>query len=139
MPPVLCAYSANRYITLVNRCLSDTRRFAVFSDSSPASGLAGSILEINDARLVGGGQYLVMCRGVGRCTSVGEFEIEPGTNGLRYARIAPFDDVEEAADDAAAGRDEGGGAGGTGTRLADEVLGAELRERADRTAAIVSE
>lgn len=111
----------------------------MFSESSPAAGAAGAILEIIDARMVGGGQYLVMCRGVGRCISVGEFEIEAGTSGLRYARVSPFEDEEEAEGDVAAASNGGGaGAGRTQPRTADEVLGVELRELADRTAAVVT-
>lgn len=56
----------NSYITLVNRCLSSTRRFAVFQDQTPSTGACGSVLEISDARMMNRGQYLVMCRGVGR-------------------------------------------------------------------------
>lgn len=117
----------DRYITLVNRCLSGTRRFAVFPDHTPATGASGSILEISDARMMHGGQYLVMCRGVGRCTSAAEFEAEEGTRGLRYARVCPFEDDDEAVP---------GSSGGT--RTADEALGSELRHRADRTAEVVA-
>ncbi|CAN0409917.1 unnamed protein product, partial [Laminaria digitata] len=115
------------YITLVNRCLSGTRRFSVFPDQTPATGASGAILEISDARMMNGGEYLVMCRGVGRCTSAAEFEPEEGTHGLRYARVSPFEDDDEAV----------AGSGGTG-RTADEVLGPDLRELADRTAMVVS-
>lgn len=115
------------YITLVNRCLSGTRRFAVFPDRYPATGASGAILEISDARMMNGGQYLIMCRGVGRCTSSAEFETEEGTRGLRYARVSPFEDDDEAI----------AGSGGSG-RTADEVLGPELRDLADRTAVVVS-
>lgn len=118
---------SGRYITLVNRCLSGTRRFSVFPDQTPATGASGAILEISDARMMNGGEYLVMCRGVGRCTSSAEFEAEEGTHGLRYARVSPFEDDDEAV----------AGSGGRG-RTADEVLGPDLRELADRTAMMVS-
>lgn len=120
--------SALRYIILVNRCLSDTRRFAVLPDHSPATGAAGAVLEIRDARLLGNtqeGTFLVMCRSVGRCTSVRELEVEAGTHGLRYARVAPLEDDDEA--DAGA------------ARTAEDFLGPDLKQLADRTAAIVVE
>lgn len=117
----------NSYINLVNRCLSGTRRFAVFPDHAPATGASGAILEISDARMMNGGQYLVMCRGVGRCISSAEFETAEDTQGLRYARVSPFEDDDEAV---------AGSAGGA--RTADEVLGPELRDLADRTAVVIS-
>ena len=115
------------YITLVNRCLSGTRRFVIFPDRHPATGSSGAILEISDARMMNGGQYLVMCRGVGRCISCSEFEAEEGTDGLRYARVSPFEDDDEAI----------AGSRGAG-RTANEVLGLELRELADRAAVMIS-
>eukprot|EP00903_Cladosiphon_okamuranus_P006847 g6669.t1 len=131
--PVTLYLFEPRYITLVNRCLSSTRRFAVFQDRTPATGSCGAILEIRDARLMNRGHYLIMCLGVGRCTSSAEFEVEEGTSGLRYARVSPFEDDDEAITDSAAG--------GTGIRrrTADEVLGPELRDLADRTAVVVSD
>lgn len=112
---------------MVNRCLSGTRRFVIFPERYPATGSTGAILEISDARMMNRGQYLVMCRGVGRCISCSEFEAEEGTGGLRYARVSPFEDDDEAIM----------GAEGA-SRTADEVLGPELRELADRTAIMVS-
>lgn len=86
-----------------------------------------------------------------RCTSVAEFEIEEGTRGLRYARVAPFEDEEErevaaaaaAADTAAAGdrasaHEDGAGARTGRVRTADDVLGPELRELADSTSTVIS-
>ncbi|CAN0061488.1 unnamed protein product [Sphacelaria rigidula] len=67
--------------------------------------------------------------------SVGEFEIEEGTRGLRYARVAPFEDDEEGEVAAAAAA---AGAAGAEVRTADDVLGSELRELADRTSAFIS-
>lgn len=92
-----------------------------------------------------------MWRQLTRCTSIGEFEVEAGTRGLRYARVATFEDNEEAelaaATEAAAARrgeeDSGGSGYDGGVRArsqltADDVLGVELRELADRTAAAIS-
>lgn len=99
----------------------------MFPDRTPATGTSGAVLEISDARMMAAGQYLVMCRGVGRCTSSAEFEAEEGTSGLRYAHVSPFEDDDEAVT---------GSSGASQT--ADEVLGPELRELADRTAVVVS-
>eukprot|EP00752_Nemacystus_decipiens_P004359 g3983.t1 len=131
--PVTLYLFEPRYITLVNRCLSSTRRFAVFQDRTPTTGACGAILEISDARMMNRGQYLVMCRGVGRCTSSAEFEVEEGTSGLRYARVSPFEDDDEVV----TGLDAG--SSGARRRTADEVLGPELRDLADRTAVVVSD
>lgn len=70
---------------------------------------------------------------INRCTSSAEFEVEEGTSGLRYARVSPFEDDDEAV----TGSDAGGN--GIRRRTADEVLGPELRDLADRTAVVVSE
>lgn len=69
-----------------------------------------------------------------RCTSSAEFEVEEGTNGLRYARVSPFEDDDEAVTGAG-----GEGDDGTRRRTADDVLGPELRDLADRTAVVVAE
>ncbi|CAN0198090.1 unnamed protein product [Ectocarpus sp. 6 AP-2014] len=135
LQPVTLYLFEPRYITMVNRCLSSTRRFAVFQDQSPSTGLSGAILEISDARMMNRGQYLIMCRGVGRCNSSAEFEVEAGTGGLRYARVSPFEDDDEAVT-GSAGSSSGGGGGGR-TVTADEVLGPELRDLADRTSVVV--
>ncbi|CAN0156777.1 unnamed protein product [Ectocarpus fasciculatus] len=139
LQPVTLYLFEPRYITMVNRCLSSTRRFAVFQDQSPSTGLSGAILEISDARMMNRGQYLIMCRGVGRCNSSAEFEVEAGTGGLRYARVSPFEDDDEAVTGAAGSSSGGGGGGGGGGRrvTADEVLGPELRDLADRTSVVV--
>ncbi|CAM9382576.1 unnamed protein product, partial [Pylaiella littoralis] len=131
--PVTLYLFEPRYITLVNRCLSSTRRFAVFQDHTPSTGACGAVLEISDARMMNGGQYLVMCRGVGRCTSATEFEVEEGTDGLRYARVSPFEDDDEAITEPTEGRRN------IRRRTADEVLGPELKDLADRTAVVVSD
>ena len=68
-----------------------------------------------------------------RCTSSAEFEVEEGTSGLRYARVSPFEDDDEAVTGSDAGES------GARRRTADEVLGPELRDLADRTAVVVSE
>lgn len=58
--------------------------------------------------------------------------MEEGTDGLRYARVSPFEDDDEAVTGSEGRRD-------TRRRAADEVLGPELRDLADRTAVVVSE
>lgn len=70
-----------------------------------------------------------------RCTSSAEFEAEEGTHGLRYARVSPFEDDDEAV----TGSDAEGSVNGVRRRTVDEVLGPELRDLADRTAVVVSE
>ncbi|CAN0088435.1 unnamed protein product [Scytosiphon promiscuus] len=137
--PVTLYLYEPRYITLVNRVLSGTRRFAVFQDQTPSTGAFGSVLEISDARMINRGHYLVMCRGVGRCTSSAEFEVEEGTDGLRYARVSPFEDDDEAVTGSDGSALGGGGSGGSRRRTADEVLGTELKDLADRTAVVVSD
>lgn len=68
-----------------------------------------------------------------RCTSATEFQVEEGTDGLRYARVSPFEDDDEAVMGPREGRRD------IRRRTADEVLGPELRDLADRTAVVVSE
>lgn len=72
-----------------------------------------------------------------RCTASAEFEVEEGTDGLRYARVSPFEDDDEAV----TGHDAaiGGAGGGSRRRTVDEVLGPELKDLADRAAVVVSE
>lgn len=63
--------------------------------------------------------------------------MEAGTGGLRYARVSPFEDDDEAVTGSAG---SSGGGGGGGRRVtADEVLGPELRDLADRTSVVVFE
>lgn len=59
--------------------------------------------------------------------------MEEGTDGLRYARVSPFEDDDEAITEPTEGRRN------IRRRTADEVLGPELKDLADRTAVVVSE
>ncbi|CAB1119096.1 unnamed protein product [Ectocarpus sp. CCAP 1310/34] len=70
-----------------------------------------------------------------RCNSSAEFEVEAGTGGLRYARVSPFEDDDEAVT-GSTGSSSGGGGGGRRV-TADEVLGPELMDLADRTSVVI--
>ncbi|CAM9487195.1 unnamed protein product [Chrysoparadoxa australica] len=91
-----------RYVVMVTRALSGSRRFLVLEKASRA-GNPGSIVQIGDARMMSGGQFLLQCWGVGRCLTCTEVTssaqsasgVAEGDDGVSYARVVPFEDDED--------------------------------------------
>lgn len=91
--PITLFIFQSRYITMVTRCLSGTKRFVM--QGTENVGEVGAILEIEDARMLNGGQYLIQARSMTRCTLMTPLVVETGTHGLAYAHVLPLEDTDD--------------------------------------------
>lgn len=97
--PVQLHFFEPRYVALVHRCVSGSRRFAV--QPSPDS-THGCVVEILDTRHTARGTFIVHGRGCGRYRAVGASVPDPMAHGLHYTpAVLVHDEPDDAAADAA--------------------------------------
>jgi len=94
-PSNIFIYEA-RYVIMVTRCLSSNRRFVIAKSTN--IGAMCTVVQVEDARMLSGGQYLLQVRGVGRCKIVGPTITEIESGNLISARVTSVDDADDVPD-----------------------------------------